>query len=266
MSKCFHMLDMLGVESRVHTTSGDTTMKYTGRILLPLILVFAFLFDMIQHFIMEARLYNPVSLIAIIPFAILGWWLGEQYDHTKYASERDSLTSTYNRRFLFDAFPKLSARAIRKKAKLECCVIDVNEFKSINDTSGHVAGDVVLRNIANTIQRVASKNSVLVRWGGDEFVLLSMVEAEDQRFEIRELEQRLEELSYKMKQNITVSVGTAMYPDEAVELEELIHKADQNMYLSKMNHASTNHNSNDYLIPKDEATVEHLSATELLPS
>lgn len=209
-------------------------MKYTGRIVVTAAILFALSFEMLVHLLMEGRLYSTISLLAFVPFAYLGWWLGEQYDAAQYAAVRDSLTNLYNRRQIYVQFPKLAAKALRKKAKLDCWVIDVNDFKSINDTSGHQAGDVVLVHIARALQRMAGPHDLVARWGGDEFVLISPFSDKSSRASVARLDDLMIELSIKLKKNITVTVGRAVFPDDASTIDELIRAADRNLYCSKM--------------------------------
>lgn len=208
-------------------------MKYTGRVSLTIIIVFAFLFEFGHYFLVEGQLYNPISLVALVPFIYLGWWLGEQYDNLKYISVRDELTNLHNRRQLYYIFPKLKQKADRKGYKLECCLIDVNHFKYLNDTYGHNAGDVVLKNIANTLARIGTRRDVIVRWGGDEFVLLRLIDERKPMSPVGKINEWMNELSMKMKKNISVSIGISIYPDEATDLEELIRLADKDMYSQK---------------------------------
>lgn len=208
-------------------------MKYTGRIVGMLVIMCAFSFEFIHYYIMEGRFYNLISWIALVPFSYLGWWLGEQYDEVKHASVQDTLTHVYNRRYLYDRFPKLAARARRGKYKLECCVIDINNFKSINDTYGHHAGDVVLRNIARALQSLTKDGDIIVRWGGDEFVILAKYRHDRERIQAVKVDELMADLSARMKQNITVSFGRAVYTREIDDLGDLVRMADQIMYEQK---------------------------------
>lgn len=206
-------------------------MRYVGRITVTILMVFAFLFEIVQFYLLEGFLYNKITLIALLPFSYLGWWLGEQYDLVKHASQHDALTGAYNRRFITEQFARISRRLARKKEKLALFVIDVNDFKLINDTYGHPAGDVVLKNIANTLLYIKKGKCKVVRWGGDEFLALVPVK-KSQLSSVRcpVIDELMEELSLKLKRNIRVSSGRAVYPDDGSTLEALIAHADAQMY------------------------------------
>lgn len=210
-------------------------MKYTGRITAVLCILFAFFFEIIHYFLVEGRLYNAIVLIAVIPFAYLGWWLGEQYDIVRYASNHDALTDSFNRRHVIGAFPALARKMRRKKRRIECYVIDINHFKDINDEAGHSAGDVILRNIAGILRQLSGKGDVVARWGGDEFVWIrpEPARAAGSAGVEGRLTEQLEQLSMKVKKTITVSVGRSVFPDDGTTLEELVHAADQDMYRNK---------------------------------
>lgn len=206
-------------------------MKYEGRITVSILMVFAFSFEIVQFYLLEGFLYNKISLIALLPFSYLGWWLGEHYDQVKYASQHDALTGAYNRRFITEQFDSICRQVGRRKEKLALFVIDVNDFKQINDTYGHPAGDVVLKNIANTLLYIKKGKCSVVRWGGDEFLALVPVK-KSQLTSVRwqVIDELMEELSLKLKRNIRVSSGRAVYPDDGSTLESLITQADTRMY------------------------------------
>lgn len=86
----------------------------------------------------------PFFTIVIIP---ISYWLGKQYDMVKYLSENDSLTKIYNRRYIIHTFPQLSVLVDKKDGKLSLFLIDIDQFKIINDTYGHEMGDRVLQQL-----------------------------------------------------------------------------------------------------------------------
>jgi diguanylate cyclase (GGDEF)-like protein len=209
-------------------------MRYEGRITVTILMVFAFSFEIVQFYWLEGYFYNKITLLAFIPFAYLGWWLGEHYDQVKYASNTDALTNAYNRRFVTEQFPKMTAKADRRKENLLIFVIDVNEFKVINDTFGHPAGDVVLKNIANALLYLKKGKCKVVRWGGDEFLILLPIKNNQlPAVHHQAVEELMQELSLKLKKSITVAVGRAVYPEDGRTLDGLIQVADKQMYSVK---------------------------------
>jgi diguanylate cyclase (GGDEF)-like protein len=208
-------------------------MKYSGRIVIISVVVMV----VIALRIYGSLYYNfpsfqfPLIGVALV---IASWLLGTQYDKLKFLSEKDVLTTLYNRRFMLQAFPKLVASVDRKKDKLILYFIDVDNFKLINDTLGHKIGDQVLQRIAGVLMLYTQKRDVVVRWAGDEFLILSPF-SDDRRKEMlislihNEIKLTFEEFNIA----ISVSIGTACYPNDAQTLEDLLHAADQNMYTSK---------------------------------
>ena len=94
-------------------------------------------------------------------------------------SVTDELTGLYNRRYLHNVLPFEEERSRRYGQMLACSFIDVDKFKAVNDNLGHHAGDQALKAIADILQNNARKIDTVCRWGGDEFVLLSLVKDKD---------------------------------------------------------------------------------------
>ncbi len=86
----------------------------------------------------------------------------------------DTLTSLYNRRHLNEIFPKLIAQAERSSQRLFALLIDLDKFKNINDTYGHICGDQCLREFSDTLSQVSRANDYLFRMGGEEFLVLAL--------------------------------------------------------------------------------------------
>jgi diguanylate cyclase (GGDEF)-like protein len=167
---------------------------------------------------------------------LASWLMGTQYDKLKFFSEKDVLTSLYNRRFMLHAFPKRIDLVDRKQEKLILYFIDVDDFKIINDTRGHEFGDQVLQQLANVLTLHTQKRDIVVRWAGDEFLILSpFSDDRSKAMMINRIEDELKILSQKLNTAISVSIGTAVYPDEAQTIDDLLHAADQNMYTTKSN-------------------------------
>ncbi|MGO4499620.1 GGDEF domain-containing protein [Paenibacillus sp. 2RAB27] len=169
------------------------------------------------------------------------WVLGTQYDRLKFLSEKDHLTTLYNRRFIMDAFPKLITSVERRQGQLILYFIDVDNFKLINDSRGHKIGDQVLQRIANVLLLDLQKKDLAARWAGDEFLILSTsTDASKKEVLINHIQNELKLASREFNLEITVSIGTAVYPDEARTLDDLLHAADLDMYSLKTDRKNTN--------------------------
>ncbi len=149
----------------------------------------------------------------------------------------DTLTKIPNR-FLFEIIlEKAINKAKRYDGELTLFFIDLDSFKSINDTYGHKAGDVVLQSVANNIKKVIRSEDTFARRSGDEFLLL--VEGVNDKsaldkFAKKILEKASHPIEYMDKLiNITLSIGISRFPFDTDSKEELIHFADIAMYKAK---------------------------------
>jgi diguanylate cyclase (GGDEF)-like protein len=204
--------------------------KYTGRIIITI-------FFIISYFVMWYIGNEPLNyfyLVASILFCIFGWLFGKQYDKAKYFSEKDVLTDVFNRRFVERITPKLMALAQRNNKKIGVSVVDVDNFKAINDTYGHDIGDKVLQGIANALVKATRESDTVARWGGDEILIISpLMTIKCPQLLIQRVEKELKEISHAVDVYISVSIGTALYPDDGTSLNDLIKVADRNMYKFK---------------------------------
>jgi diguanylate cyclase (GGDEF)-like protein/putative nucleotidyltransferase with HDIG domain len=149
---------------------------------------------------------------------------------------RDPLTGLYNRRFFYEAFAH----------ELECCerygtsgsivLIDVDDFKLVNDTLGHTAGDGVLCEIGRIAMRTIRTSDQFARVGGEEFaVLLPETSQLDALLVAERLRRAVATASILTDRTVTVSAGIASWPDDGLVLEELEGKADHALYWAKRN-------------------------------
>lgn len=126
---------------------------------------------------------------------------------------QDALTELCNRRHFDELLDKELARAIRHQRELSLCIIDIDLFKQINDSYGHIEGDRVLRRIADVIRRHARVEDVAARIGGEEFtVVFPETDADDARAICERLRQAVSEIPFRfgeVQQAITISVGLA---------------------------------------------------------
>lgn len=153
-------------------------------------------------------------------------------------SIRDALTGLYNRRFLEESLDRELARLERRQQPLTVIMIDVDHFKNFNDTYGHEAGDVVLRDLGRVLRRQSRQSDIACRYGGEEFTLLlpeTPIDTGRQRAEsLREAVQEL-----KLTHNgqplgeVTLSMGIATFPDHGADRENLLYAADMALYEAK---------------------------------
>jgi diguanylate cyclase (GGDEF)-like protein len=153
-------------------------------------------------------------------------------------SGTDHLTGLHNRREGEKRLTEDIARVKRGGSTLTVAVVDVNDFKSINDTYGHQAGDVCIRHVASVIGRNIRESDWLARWGGDEFVLalhdaspFASTELALQRI-VRDLKHSPVRVPSGEELVLSVTVGASRYSGED-DLQDLLAKADEAMYEAK---------------------------------
>jgi diguanylate cyclase (GGDEF)-like protein/PAS domain S-box-containing protein len=154
-----------------------------------------------------------------------------------YLAERDALTGLYNRRKLQEELNRLLAISERHKTQGALIFFDLDEFKYVNDTFGHRAGDTILIRIAGEVGALVRRNETLSRLGGDEFaLLLPDVSAKEAEALAERVVRAIAQIPFRFEgQNfrLTTSLGIALYPTHAISSEELIAHADAAMYQAK---------------------------------
>jgi diguanylate cyclase (GGDEF)-like protein len=160
------------------------------------------------------------------------------HDRLQRLAALDPLTGVYNRRFGLVRLHEEFGRAVRANTPVGILMLDIDHFKAVNDTYGHLVGDRVLRSICAIARSSLREGDVLLRYGGEEFLaVLPAASAEDLRLVGERLRRAVEDsaLSDGAKTvRVTVSVGGAAYPSQTVESEEvLIRLADEALYRAK---------------------------------
>lgn len=160
------------------------------------------------------------------------------YDRFQQLSIYDTLTETYNRRYFVMRFIEEFERAQKFSLKLSFIMIDVDNFKKINDTYGHLVGDAVLKEIAKTIKQNIREIDSLARFGGEEFSLIlpetdkmsAIVVGE--RIRSRISQQMIKAFDETL--NATISVGVGSFPQNTLHPDVLMETADKALYQAKI--------------------------------
>jgi diguanylate cyclase (GGDEF)-like protein/PAS domain S-box-containing protein len=160
--------------------------------------------------------------------------IAEQFRHLAH---HDSLTGVPNRRLLADRLEQAIARARREGNRVVVMLLDLDDFKIINDTHGHSVGDEVLMTVAHRLRASVRESDTVARFGGDEFVVL-LPNTHQAADAVTVAEKILEALREPVRAGeayyqLGVSIGIAVFPDHADDAERLLQNADIAMYQAK---------------------------------
>jgi len=183
---------------------------------------------------------KAASLFAHI--AAAAWHNTQLYAELREAAVTDPLTSLYNNRWLRDAGERDLASSARDDTNLALLLLDIDHFKTVNDSSGHAAGDLVLQRVATRLRGSVRTEDAVVRYGGEEFVVLlrrcGVAEAVTIAEALRSAVRQVPLPADCPLEQLTVSIGIAAYPEDGTDLNLLLGAADRAMYTSK--HAGRN--------------------------
>ncbi|OGQ47493.1 MAG: hypothetical protein A3I05_02340 [Deltaproteobacteria bacterium RIFCSPLOWO2_02_FULL_44_10] len=165
---------------------------------------------------------------------------GERMFHDEFyhMANFDAVTSVYNKRFFIERFREELSHARRARLPLSLFMIDIDYFKNVNDTYGHLAGDFVLSHIATKIKSMIRNEDILCRYGGEEFALIlrgtdhngALLLAERIRVAVGDTFTEFE----AQQISVTISTGVAtLHDDNFKNADEFIAKADAYLYKSK---------------------------------
>lgn len=176
----------------------------------------------------------------VIAFAIVDVQ-AERIVHQLYESSmRDPLTRAHNRRYLVERLASEIAYATRHRSRLGLILFDLDHFKRVNDTYGHLAGDDVLRDVSALVQRLIRAEDLFARFGGEEFVVLvrGIENLNVGRFaeRLRSAVEHLEIASEQTVLHVTISAGYASLeelPKDLRTADDLLRTADERLYRSK---------------------------------
>jgi diguanylate cyclase (GGDEF)-like protein/putative nucleotidyltransferase with HDIG domain len=160
------------------------------------------------------------------------------FEQTQEASLTDPLTGLPNTRFMFMHLTRELSRADRLKSEVSLVVMDLNDFKEINDNHGHHIGDKALRDVAQVLRATIRPYDICVRYAGDEFiVVLAGCGREEAETKLQELQMAVDALEFEARPGkrlaLSISAGAAVFPHDGDSYEALLAKADSRMYHNK---------------------------------
>lgn len=164
-----------------------------------------------------------------------------QYEEIKRLTFIDALTPAYNHRYFQEALAKEIHRHARAKHEMALAMLDIDNFKKINDTFGHPVGDEILIGIVQELQRNARDTDVIARYGGEEFaIIFPDTPAQSAREAANRFREIVERRVFRIAQfdrtlHVTVSIGVAIYPRDGETNADLISRADEALYFAKKN-------------------------------
>ncbi|MDP2239145.1 MAG: EAL domain-containing protein [Burkholderiales bacterium] len=158
-------------------------------------------------------------------------------DQLVYLAERDALTGLYNRHRFNEELTRMIADAGRSKSRVALLFFDLDDFKYINDTFGHRAGDAMLIRVSGEVEGQVRRNEIFSRIGGDEFaILVPDISNEMLRVLAERIIHSIAMVRFQFEGQslrLTTSLGIAVFPDHADNAEDLIARADTAMYQAK---------------------------------
>jgi len=190
----------------------------------------------------SARIFKLCQLVANISGnalenAVIFEAMHSQLQLLEDLALRDSLTGLHNHQHFHTRLEEEFYRAERYALPLSCVFADIDRFKAINDTFGHVTGDLVLKQIGKLIDRILRKSDLAARYGGEEFAILLPNTARQGASEFADrLEQEIGKLSIQQLKGkkVSISVGVATCQDGNMSsYQDLVRQADEAMYAAK---------------------------------
>lgn len=161
------------------------------------------------------------------------------YEMVRHKSDTDSLTGLWNHGFFQFQLAKELKLAKKEHLPLSLLIMDIDNFKKLNDTQGHQKGDEILKVIADIVKDSSRDIDYVCRYGGEEFSMILTQTSKDQALNIAErIRQRINEYIFHSAKDgeamkMSISIGLAAFPDNAKNQQELISQADKAMYSAK---------------------------------
>ena len=186
------------------------------------------------HAQIENEVWNlPKYVVAVGMILLL---LEDQVAHNKHLALHDDLTGLPNRRLFQDRLASAVERARRTNTQTALLMVDLDRFKQVNDTLGHHAGDLLLKNVAHLFSGRVRRSDTVARTGGDEFAVILEGTSREEALHVGESLLKLLHEPMRVKDRpikVGGSLGVAMYPEDAQDMESLSIKADLLMYEDK---------------------------------
>lgn len=184
----------------------------------------------------ESR-YLPILTI-LADYAAIAIENSQYYDRIYQMSRTDEYTGLHNARYLHQILDKMILEASHSDRTFAVVFVDIDNFKSVVDTAGHLLGSQILKEIGQTISSCLFEQDILIKYGGDEYIIIFPDRGRQEVTALTEkILQTIRQTTYLASEthpvNITASFGIAMYPEDARTKKELLMLADDIMYTIK---------------------------------
>ncbi|MDA3958510.1 sensor domain-containing diguanylate cyclase [Oceanispirochaeta sp.] len=187
----------------------------------------------------DSRSFESVHLEMAIGFAVfisIALNNADLHEEMRHLANTDSLTSLHTRRWFYDSGQRLLDQSVRHKWPLTVMMMDLDDFKRINDNLGHQMGDHVLVAVSKVIENETRKSDLLCRYGGEEFsIILPETDFEYAKIFAERVRTHIEELHISnLDQRVTISIGmTVSSAGGGIEIDALMSRADEALYHAK---------------------------------
>ena len=168
----------------------------------------------------------------ILSFSDISETMHEHFSLEKKATH-DRLTNAYNREYFETIIHSLIEEAQRTELELGVLIFDIDHFKAVNDTYGHNVGDLILKQLVKTVHHAIRAEDMLIRWGGEEFILLAKIRSLKTLVKLAEhIRVTIQNTSFEEVGQITCSFGASLYKENE-QIQETIKRADEALYKAK---------------------------------
>ena len=183
---------------------------------------------------------KPIDEIEVIARVQSAIWFKQTQDKLKEMAMKDGLTGLYNHALLIELFEKEIDKQQRNNGSISFAMIDIDNFKKINDTYGHISGDTVLKELSNILMSSVRGGDIVGRYGGEEFSIVFPGIDEQNAFQLCErIRKEVEDFNFEIgieTVKITISIGINFNELKGIiNKREIIQKADEALYRAKHN-------------------------------
>ena len=186
---------------------------------------------------LRARIDFLFSLLIVLFCAVMGYITYRIARRVQHQADFDQLTDLPNRRYFQDELESLFRKTnIARNEKLVLMTLDLNGFKAINDTLGHIAGDLLLKQVSERLRSIADDNKAIARMGGDEFAISYRFDQADQPYQFACKLREAFNTPFNLEDSLAVvdtSIGYSIYPDDSSTVVDLQKTSDFAMYNAK---------------------------------